>query len=69
MEDNKIALSYIPAIVAKIFNEGVYKENYTLDRAKIALSGCVGANKLIVILIDFEAEIIKNLISVDKVTK
>lgn len=64
----EIKRSYIPCIINKIFNEGVYKENYTLEKAKKALSGCVGSKVLTEILIENESKIIEGLISEIKVT-
>lgn len=64
----QIKLSYIPRIISKIFQEGVYKENYTLENAKKALSGCVGAKVLTEILIEYESKIIEGLISQTKLT-
>lgn len=64
----QIKLSYVPAIISRIFNEGVYKENYTTEKAKAALSGCAGSKLLTEILIEYESKIISGLISETKVT-
>lgn len=64
----ELKLSQISRIVSKIFNEGVYKENYTLDKAIKALSNCAGSKYLTEILIEYESKIIEGLISETKVT-
>lgn len=70
MRQNKeeTKLSQIPRIVLKIFNEGVYKENYTLAKAIKALSNCAGSKYLTEVLIEKEDKIIESLISETKVT-
>lgn len=67
-KEEEMKLSQIPRIVSKIFNEGVYKENYTLDKAIKALSNCAGSKYLTEILIEKEDKIKESLISKTQVT-
>ena len=66
--EEETKLSQIPRIVSKIFNEGVYKENYTVEKAIKALSNCAGSKYLTEILLEYENKIIEGLISQTKVT-
>jgi hypothetical protein len=52
---------WIPDIVCKLNNEGIYKINYTRESAIKALSGCVAAHRLTEMLIEFEDEVIQLL--------
>jgi len=59
-----VYLEFIPRICSKIFQEGIYKENYTLEKAKNALINCVGQKILTEILIEYESKVIEQLISI-----
>jgi len=48
-------------LAGKLFNEYVYKENYTKDKALKAISNCVGSHIFEVIINEYEPEIIKLL--------
>jgi hypothetical protein len=45
-------------IAAKLSAEGLNKDNYTLELAKKALSGCVSADRLITFLTQFECDVL-----------
>ena len=45
----------------KLFNEHVYKENYTKEKALKAISNCVGSHIFEVIINEYEPEVIKLL--------
>ena len=48
-------------LAGKLFNEYVYKENYTKEKALKAISNCVGSHIFEVILNDYEEDIISLL--------
>jgi len=48
-------------LAGKLFNEYVYKENYTKDKALKAISNCVGSHIFEVIINEYEPEVIKLL--------
>ncbi len=52
---------WVPDIVSKLTNEGIYKMFYTRESAIKALSGCVAADRLIETLIKFEDRIVSQL--------
>lgn len=48
-------------LAGKLFNEGVYKENYTKEKALNAISNCVGVHLFEVIIQESEKEIVSML--------
>lgn len=52
---------WIDQIVAKLYNEGISKSNYTKDEALDVLNSCVAPKLLVGLLNNFEEEIVKLL--------